>query len=270
MRRWPYHSQFRRICEGKKLGISFKGLAQLCSHQFAGSQWDAKIGDRNLLSLKLLMPLAFYFFLANCTISDLPCRPDDPTCAPLSALLLVNSLPNGPTPLILYVSDLHTFNGAHISLLPGAPNGIVAADSECTNNAPPSIFGSSFKAMISDGANRIASINPNAGDGQVDWPLSPNTRYYRPDRITLIGQTDDKGLMQFPLQNPVGDTSMTYSTGLKVDWTTLATGHCTGWTTTTGNGNVGRGNQLDAGFVAVGAHSCGVTGSHRLLCVQQR
>lgn len=69
------------------------------------------------------------------------------------------------------------FNGIRIDVF-----GVKGFDAVCVNQ-----FGSGYKAFIGDESGcrngtaavpcRRATINPDAGDGQIDWPLTPNTWY---------------------------------------------------------------------------------------------
>lgn len=214
--------------------------------------------------------LLFLIFGHNaCSLAELPCHPSDPACSPMGALLLTAGQPGTTRPLIIYVTNPLPYAGSHQSLFPGAPHAPGAADLECTNNAPASLLGLQFKALLSDGTNRIGSATPNVGDGQVDWPLAPNANYFRSDRTTLIGMTDDRGFLSIPLVNPISESTNTYSTGLKDDWTSHPTANCSGWTSSAGNGNTGKSDQVDSRVYASGAASCSLTGSHRLLCIEQ-
>ena len=67
------------------------------------------------------------------------------------------------------------------------------------NNRCPGHERQILKALVVDGVNRTASENANAGDGQVDRVLQPNTAYYRADGETLIGVTSPSRLFTFPL-----------------------------------------------------------------------
>ena len=61
---------------------------------------------------------------------------------------------------------------------------------------------------------RRASVTSSTGDGQIDWPLQPNSYYYSLDLNTLITTTDSAGLLNFPLTNAVTSTCVNQAINL--------------------------------------------------------
>jgi hypothetical protein len=113
-------------------------------------------------------------------------------------------------------------------------NGIEEADTICNadSNKPNS---SSYKAMIVDGANRVActTVDCSGGTGEhVDWVLQASKEYRRADESTAIGTTSTEGIFTFPLDNTIdiaGAVTVIW-TGLNgTDWTTHAE-LCNSWT----------------------------------------
>ena len=170
----------------------------------------------------------------------------------------------------------YVFPGAanHVT---GSLNGIQSADFLCSND-PGKPSSSSYKAMLVDGVNRIASSTANMGDHQQDWVFYSFTQYRRADGQAAIGTSGPKGLFAFPISlSPIGGTdTVNYWTGMKSDWTTGDT--CSAWTSTGGMGTYGSSGgetgSAPQGLVGTGiisntggSVSCG--SSYRLLCVEQ-
>lgn len=129
---------------------------------------------------------------------------------------------------ITFTGDLVTEEGNVLT------TGIAAADALCMadSNYPGT---GTYKALIVDGVNRVASVTANAGDGQVDWVLKPRTTYYRSDGTTKIMTTDASGIFVFgALDNSINGAGALYMTGIDSDWTlydvTAQNENCNGWT----------------------------------------
>jgi hypothetical protein len=92
-----------------------------------------------------------------------------------------------------------------------------------------------YKAMFADGTNRRASVTPYAGDGQIDWALTPWTRYVREDG-TLVWVTDESALLGVrdgnpePLLAPISNAYNRAYTGLQANWLAELTSDCFNWT----------------------------------------
>ena len=157
----------------------------------------------------------------------------------------------------------------------GATNGdgnpIGEADQFCAIDANYPGTGT-YKALLVDGANRVGSVTANLGDGQVDWPLTANHRYFRSADSLEIFQADANGIFVFStltnnFTNPAGAGTDLYWTGLNADWTTSAN-VCTSWNTSAlGNGAYGDGFNTDATSIFSTTAAC--TATRRVLCVEQ-
>jgi len=152
-----------------------------------------------------------------------------------------------------------------------SPNmgGITGADVLCNTDAAKPAGGGIYKAFIVDGTNRIASVTANAGDGQVDWVLKPNTTYYQDDGTTVIGTTDANGLFIFPLSpvtNVFNIISTAYYTGMNTDWTTHAN-TCSGWTSSAGTGALSATNLNTNAVLFTGTDIC--VNPAPIICVEQ-
>ena len=94
-----------------------------------------------------------------------------------------------------------------------------------------------YRAMFSDGVDRIATDTPLVGDGQVDWVLEPWTAYVN-EEGDLLAITDAAALLGVHggvfanLDNAIGTVSV--YTGLNQDWTAMqANENCNNWTNAT-------------------------------------
>lgn len=93
-----------------------------------------------------------------------------------------------------------------------------------------------YRALFSDGVNRRATVTPYVGDGQIDWVLSPWTRYLRGDG-DLVWVTDASGLlgvengMPASLLAPINGTTYIASsvTGMRQNWVAYTDNNCFGW-----------------------------------------
>lgn len=201
----------------------------------------------------------------------------------LSALTLVacgssssDDPPAGPTPCTdckTFITT-NTFDG-DLQTAGGGANGIEGADNLCMDPANGYPGTGTYKALIVDGVNRIASLTGNAGDGQVDWVLNPNTNYYRSDGTTLIMTTNANGIHDFSVADLVNtfDTG-SYWTGLSPfignEWTTLAD-DCINWNSNN-SGNQGRfgiGLFPDSRSIGHGISDCDTILFRSLACVEQ-
>jgi hypothetical protein len=134
--------------------------------------------------------------------------------------------------------------------------GIPAADLHC--HSDPQKPAGSFRALLVDGANRVA-----AGAPQRDWVLQPSTLYTRLDG-TPIGRTNASSLLIFPLINPISATPAVVWTGLAANWATGA--HCAAWANPAATANTGEASSLNNDAAIGAAISCGLT--RQVICVQ--
>jgi hypothetical protein len=136
-----------------------------------------------------------------------------------------------------------------------------------------------YKAMITDGSSRIASVSPLTGDGQVDWVLAPYTAYYAgvsgdhvwtTDDVALLGVRDgslvDLGPARAGFSSLPSDRA--FWTGLASDWTAGDT--CQGWTSSSARdqGSIGNTGNSDDGFWNIIPNDCG-TRTRQLMCIEQ-
>ncbi len=151
----------------------------------------------------------------------------------------------------------------------GNLGGIAGANAKCM--ADGNYLGSdTYKALIVDGTNRIASVTANLGDGQVDWVLKSNTNYFRSDGTTLIMITNANGIFVFgTLTNSFDTPATAYWTGLNNNWRTDGVSICSSWIdgTVGSNGSTGNGASSNSAAIHSGSVSC--DNINRLLCVEQ-
>lgn len=145
-------------------------------------------------------------------------------------------------------------------------SGVAGADALCNSDVNRPSLLSTYKAFLasSSGTVRRATVTANLGDGQVDWVLQPNMRYFRGDGVTLIGTTASNGLLGFNLANaPTGTSS--YWTGMNTSWQHAA--DCAGWSFS-GTGLLGNGLQVSSAAISGAGQNCNFPG-FGLLCAEQ-
>lgn len=152
--------------------------------------------------------------------------------------------------------------------------GVAGADTMCSNtsdaNHPNN--GGSYKALIVDGANRIACTTDDCGGGaseHTDWVLAASTPYVRSNGSTAIGTTNSIGLFASALTNSISTTEGFTWTGLFATWTS-ASDDCTNWTNGGLGGSGERGDQdatLIAEVISTVVDLCSNT--YRIYCVEQ-
>ncbi|MDZ4724531.1 MAG: DUF1554 domain-containing protein [Leptospira sp.] len=147
--------------------------------------------------------------------------------------------------------------------------GITGADSLCNSDASKPANTGTYKAYIVQPGVRVASVSPNAGDGQIDWVLKPNQFYTRSDGTPIMTTNSVAIFTTFPLTNSVytvGDAIWTGFAGSN-DW--LAAGGCLGWTDSGATGPYSTGNATTFQSLLFGGNvTCSYVPS-RLYCVQQ-
>lgn len=153
--------------------------------------------------------------------------------------------------------------------------GISGADAKC-NSATNKPKGQ-YKALLADGINRIACVNPycnGTNDENKDWVFKPDTEYKRPDD-TPIGKTQ-RVLAFFldSLENPIVDDpnrEIRYWSGLQSNYTS-AEENCQGWSGS-GHGATGNASSGTAQFGGISLflneniHPCNL--QYPLVCVEQ-
>lgn len=148
--------------------------------------------------------------------------------------------------------------------------GVAGADSKCMSDANYPGSGT-YKALIVAGTTRTACTTANCSGGaseHVDWVLKANTEYLRLSDDAVIGTTDENGLLQFNLDNPLDETyNYWLFTGLESDWTTYSD-NCANFTDpASGLAGIGLGDKVDNDAVAYATGSCPTNG--KLVCVEQ-
>lgn len=119
-----------------------------------------------------------------------------------------------------------------------ALNGISGADVICTTEAG----GSPSKALLVDESGcsgqpcRRASVTPNVGDGQVDWPLMPSTSYCNMDSSAVVSVTGINRLFSKAFNTSAISPSscLNQASGMDKDWTTRAGMSCGNWIVSAG------------------------------------
>jgi len=86
----------------------------------------------------------------------------------------------------------------------GNLGGVGGADTKCSSAGNKPATGT-YKALISVGATRRATVTANIGDGQADWVLAANMSYYRASDAAFIGNTNGVKLFTFPTTNSIAN-----------------------------------------------------------------
>jgi hypothetical protein len=169
---------------------------------------------------------------------------------------------NGPTYKKMFVTTNTT---------DGNMGGVAGADALCASDPGKPTGGGTYKALIVDGAARVACTTANCSGGpgeHTDWVLQPNETYARSDGTTIIGATNANGLFVFPLTNSVVTVMRNMLTGTASNWTTHAGSNCTAWTATGGNARYGVSTSTIATFIFAPISTSCANQSY-LLCIEQ-
>lgn len=148
----------------------------------------------------------------------------------------------------------------------GGNTGISGADARCMadGNKPTSGV---YKALLSDGATRIATVTPNVGDGQAGWVLYASTQYRRPDGQVIMTTDSAKIFVFGALSNIIVGTG-TYHTGMNSGWN--AGVHCAAWTDNTNMNSTRYGTSNATGSTAISLTQTTCDAATRgLYCAQQ-
>ncbi|MEQ9365389.1 MAG: DUF1554 domain-containing protein, partial [Leptospirales bacterium] len=151
-------------------------------------------------------------------------------------------------------------------------SGVAEADAFCMADANrPN--GSTYKALLVNptvAPTRIGSVTADAGDGQVDWVLAPNTNYFRRDGTTPLFTTNANSIFVFgAMTNSFEASAGNTWSALRDDWRTLAGLNCTGWATTAGTAGVGDALATDGTALELGGPPTNCSATARLICVEQ-
>lgn len=153
----------------------------------------------------------------------------------------------------------------------GRASFVAAADSECPVG---------YLAMIADGIDRVGSLAPLMGNGQVDWPIQTWTSYVNPagdpvwttTDLRLLGVADDHTWAG--LANPVAPAGGTAFTAMVEDYTTSSL-NCLSFTVDAGTSGDNRAAFGQATLTTQGAIGSGVglgggcAFARSLYCVEQ-
>ncbi|MEZ4368562.1 MAG: DUF1554 domain-containing protein [Kofleriaceae bacterium] len=197
---------------------------------------------------------------------DAPTPPDAP--AP----------PDAPPPSCQTDGFCHFFVATATRDQATTASGIASLDDSCNTDVKRPVTTSTYKAFLVDGTTRVACTTDNCMGGgateHVDWVLKPSREYRRLDGTTVIGTTNEAGLLTFPLTNSVEDISQLVvtnatSTGMTATWTTSAN-TCNGWTTAmAGVSNaIGLWDATSTDLIG-GIGSSGCSNVEMFLCVEQ-
>ncbi|MBZ0236721.1 MAG: DUF1554 domain-containing protein [Deltaproteobacteria bacterium] len=155
-----------------------------------------------------------------------------------------------------------------------AQGGIAGADSICTQ-----AFGSTYRALLVDGTNRVATVTGNAGNGQVNWPVAPYARYVSVHSQALVFVTDNTRLigaaggtdrnLQSPIATAAQDDGYGAWTGASSTWTSGA--DCNNWTSSsdTVNGLSSPAQATSTGAFPNNGGTSNCAQLRRFFCVQQ-
>lgn len=178
---------------------------------------------------------------------------------------------------IFFTSGTHNGNFAT-----GFSNWRAGADAFCTSDSNKPSTGT-YKALMTDGSTRLActsSFCASGGTGEhVNWVLSPNTVYTRPDG-TVIGTTTSAGVFGsgsgFTLTNSIWTVGFSANshvwTGFDMDqrnWIYRSGAVCSGWTTSSSGTNGCYGTDSDANDNAFDYYMEGCNVTNHLYCVEQ-
>jgi hypothetical protein len=146
------------------------------------------------------------------------------------------------------------------------PDPVATADAACPEG---------YKALFAYGAYRRATTTANKVANPVDWVVQPYT-YYVNENEQPIWITDDVALLGMRdgefvgLENSISGMTLTVFTGLKADWTTLATDNCEGWSLGTSSYSKHYGFAYDSGIEFLYSDDVSVCdGSSAFYCVEQ-
>ncbi len=166
------------------------------------------------------------------------------------------------------------------SWIPGNFGALSNADNFCSSHKNlVTDTTATIKAMITDGATRVACATPYCGGGaseNVDWPLAANVTYYTSEGLVL-GTTSAAGIFTSDFSNPVTPGYIVFTLlGLKTDWTSYSPAElCSSYTSADQSGSyLGNATQTGiASFLFYSVSNCEnlTTGvlQQKLVCVEQ-
>ncbi|HMU83384.1 MAG TPA: DUF1554 domain-containing protein [Leptospiraceae bacterium] len=153
-----------------------------------------------------------------------------------------------------------------------AVGGVSGADTKCNADANKPANTGTYKALITDGAARVACTSANCATSGIaehsDWVMYPATEYRQVNQTTVIFTTNANGIFILPGALAGWDgTASSFNSGFNSNWTASGGNHCTAWTIGGGSGMQGIGNSTSATMLQNASIGCGSVVS--LLSVQQ-
>ncbi|MCE9596785.1 MAG: DUF1554 domain-containing protein [Spirochaetia bacterium] len=200
----------------------------------------------------VLSPVALIHILLACNV---PVPNDDPIKSAIASYALEAGSRAETHPRIYSTTSSYSTAGL---------GSVAGADAICNTdiNKPA---GGVFRALIAGPGARVGSITANVGDGQLDWVLKPNKKYYRAADDRLIQETNSVGLFPFPIKESIADTPGNAWTGLTAGW--ITGGHCSSWSAIGGTADAADTRALTTD--AVGGVPVVCTSSAKIICVER-
>jgi hypothetical protein len=239
------------------------------------------------MKYKLILLILLQLVLSHCVrFKENPLDPTTPTGFFLNYILpnilsnnSPNDSPNSPNDSPTSSTKKIFITGRQVNgklenptegFYPDGSNAIEKADYICNRdlNKPNNSY---YKAMISDSSNRRACDNSNCTDPaeNIDWVFKPNTSYYRVDG-TYLFTTNSAGIVPSTstIANPISDISLSYWTGIQVDWVSSGN-NCGGWSNnfSSNSGYVGISTSINSQWYFYNNPDC--SSVNFLLCVEQ-
>lgn len=215
------------------------------------------------------------------TVITCSCSNQEKSNDPFIIALLVNTSPTPETDTVTNRDYRYLFvtQTGHN----GDFGGIDGADDYCNAQIPNSLSAiphNLFKAMLSAGTNRRATVTPDIGDGQVDWVFKPS-REYRRDDGTILFTSSANALIDFsssPLDHPFVAGGSNIWTGLQPNWSDMGNSlTCNNWTDSSSSfaGETGESGKTSYSAIHYTPEDCSLTDHSTnslplsLLCIEQ-
>lgn len=172
-------------------------------------------------------------------------------------------------------------NGEHLKIFSSlskvdgsAGQDLLWLDSICTEDAKGLGLSGLYKAMVTTSKRRACQSADCTKQGlgeSMDWVLAAKTEYRLPDGKTILGETNELALMDFPLRNPLSSSSEKLWTGFSDYWTSpyYSFESCAGLTNNLDTGFVGDASSLNADLLKKSSlSSC--KKKYSIICVEQK
>lgn len=135
---------------------------------------------------------------------------------------------------------------------------VSAADAQCMADANKPVTGT-FKALLWHDTERTTT---------TDWPLKPNTQYFRTDGVTPITSTDALSQLTFNFTNAIGGGNVWSGINIFTSpWEGLPGSNCFNWSNNT-LASIGLGGATDQTALGFDVFTCQVD-TAQLYCVEQ-